>query len=644
MFNLDKILEQWYKTTKREVDSNTIRVGVESDWTCMKAKDFMKTDPSGMLTILALRSAYKEWLRENSFTYEQLINGEWSAIEKDVIDLRSCLYGGEFNAVYDTMLSNILKNLNILENKYTIDDVCGVDRLDKILYTAAENFNKKLNHEQFDVGNKKSNTGIVLPKMFRFEHFKQFIYALRNTSKDNFMCIALIDRTAETCDTEYDERFDSFFCIGIKNNGNIYTVSDRVVLRSPEHTYKTRNPARDFDDKVDFSYFPYYNLDGIKKEFEHNGTLLITDGKTDDERYSEMFNQYFSIEDKIYIAVLLTLAYDKYFIDDTEYTYPLKRFTSEIKFLQSGETDTTALTEYKEVVWLPEKTVDATTYPGNHKVYNHGVFDHLIDVYKDEINSSALITMRDDVVSVDEVQDRAWWLTRKQQKEIIQSCLDKDCGQREREIEQWLIDKMKNNAEHLFNYILNTPKYDDTKRYSMGQSSSDTRPILWEAYKNGEPLYTSSIIETKVSKYNANGYVRNSHYCNTEFGRVKYEVYQYPLIEGILLDDNDNRCYEIELKMRSNTDIERFLNVKNEELPVEIRRHFAPRLDMWSIMGWQPYSGNSILDLTDPMNEIRNPYYNIMPKVRLIVSKSMLNKMVKKQKENNNEQKTMEKA
>ena len=142
------------------------------------------------------------------------------------------------------------------------------------------------------------------------------------------------------------------------------------------------------------------------------------------------------------------------FVDDMKYTYPLKRFTSEIKFLQPGETNTTTLTKYKEVVWLPEKTADATTYTGDHKVYNNGLFDYLIDVYKDEINNSALITLRDDIVSVDEVQDRAWWLSRKQQKEIIQNCLNKDCGQREREIEQWLIDKMKNNAQYLFNYIL----------------------------------------------------------------------------------------------------------------------------------------------------------------------------------------------
>lgn len=633
MFNIDEILEQWYKTTNRSVDSNSIRLGVESDWTCRKAKDFLELDPTGMLTILALRSAFKEYLKENKFTYEQLLDGEWIKVRENIVNLQSLLYHGEFGAVYKEMIKNITSNLNVLENKYTINDIESIETIDKIMYTAAEEFNKKLKHEQFDIGGEKHNIGRVLSKIFRFEHFKDFINSLRNTSMDDFICFALIDRTAESCDTEYDKNFDTFFVIGIKNNKNIYTVSDRVVFDSPEHFYKTRNPARDFEQKVDYSFFPYYNIEKIKESFNHSRSLLLTDGKTEEEMYNSMFDQHFCLEDKVYIAILITLAYDKYFIDTETYEYPLKYFTSELKFLQHGETKENNLTEYREVVYPPSKDITYDTYNGEKNVYNTGLYDYLLNDYKDYIDCNDLIVARDSIVSLNEINEYAWWLTRKRQSEVIQEKMQEDYRNKEDNIHRWINNNLTKNADSLFNYIIRTSPYDDVKNnYAMSPMCQSNNPEnkteLWVAFKNGEPLYTSSIQIYETSKYN-DRYCRNEFYCDSELGTIKYEKFHYGVIEGIFVSDNDNRKYCIELKMRSHTDMERFFGVSNDELPLEIRRHFSPRVDVWSIMGWKPYTGNSILNLTDPMNSIKNPYSEIMPKVKLIVSKSMLNKIIK---------------
>lgn len=635
MFNFDKILEQWYKTTNRSVDSNSIRLGVESDWTCRKAKDFLQLDPTGMLSIIALRSAFKEYLKEHKYTCEQLLNGAWETARENIITLQSLLYDGEFGDIYKTMMQNITGNLNVLENKYTINDIESIDTIDKIIYTATEEFNKKLKHEQFDIGGKKHNVGRVLPKMLRFEHFKEFIYLLRNTSADDFICFALIDRTAETCDTEYDKKFDTFFAIGIKNNGNIYTISDRVTFSSLEHFYKTRNPARDFEHKVDYSYFPYYNIDNIKESFNHSQTLLLADKSGEDKKYNEMFGQHFSIEDKVYIAILITLAYDKYFTDTETYNYPLQYFTSELKFLQPGEQKENALTEYRTIVNLPDKDITYDTYVGKDNVYNTGLYDYLLDAYKEDINKNDLIKIHDSIISLDKINDHVWWLTRKHQAETIKKKLNENFREKEDAVYNWINDNLSKHATNLFNYIINTAPYDDIdNNYAMSEmchpSNPENKPLLWKVFCNGEPLHTSSISVGETSKYNSK-YIRNKCYCESEFGTIVYQKYQYGIIEGILMDDNDNRKYCIELIMRSHTDMERFFNVPNEELPLEIRRHFASRLNWCTAMAWKPYNGNSILDFTDPMNDIKDPYDEIMPKVKLIVSKSMLNKMVKKQ-------------
>ena len=53
----------------------------------------------------------------------------------------------------------------------------------------------------------------------------------------------------------------------------------------------------------------------------------------------------------------------------------------------------------------------------------------------------------------------------------------------------------------------------------------------------------------------------------------------------------------------------------------------------WGTMAWVPYQGNCILDFTDPMNDIKDPFNNIKCSISLHVSKSMYNK-IKKLREN----------
>ena len=45
--------------------------------------------------------------------------------------------------------------------------------------------------------------------------------------------------------------------------------------------------------------------------------------------------------------------------------------------------------------------------------------------------------------------------------------------------------------------------------------------------------------------------------------------------------------------------------------------------------GWKPYDGNSILQFTDPMNNIRDPWHDFPIKVVFRMSKSKYNKLVK---------------
>ena len=60
MIDLDRLLTAWVKCTGKEVkDFNKIRIGMESDWLCNKAMQVMKTDPTGILTGIMMRGAYR---------------------------------------------------------------------------------------------------------------------------------------------------------------------------------------------------------------------------------------------------------------------------------------------------------------------------------------------------------------------------------------------------------------------------------------------------------------------------------------------------------------------------------------------------------------------------------------------------------
>ena len=633
MFNLDRILEQWYKATNRSVDSNSIRMGVESDWLCMKAKDYMKDDPTGLLTILTLRSAYKSYIKEHSLTLENLLSGEWDTHKENFETLRELMFEGEFKEVYDEMIGQIIKNISILGKEYTAEDISSLNNIEKVLSKAASDFNNEFKHERFAVGGAKNNSGRVLPKLFHFTHFKEFVTALKSTTEDNFMCLAIIDRTNADCKTDYDERYDTFFCFGVKNNGNVYTVSDRVTWKSPEYYYKTRNPARDYERKLDYSYFPYNSMSDIKLALPTNATLLLESNNSKATQES-VFMSNFDDEECVYIGVLFTLVYNKYFLETEEAEIPLKYFSSDVKFISAKSTDSKELALQDGYVILPETDTKAEDYEGNHNMHNHGMYDYLLDLYPLPEENQALTVQNEYICTLEDMQDYSWWNMRKAQEEYIKEKLGANCGQRKWQIEDWLCERFQQNEESIFEHMINTRPYNGLDNYNMAEYNTQTegKPILWKEFKDGKFLNTASLKHiTNTSVFNPSR--RYSHQFRVGDVTIHYCEYGRTWFDAWIGEDNNNRTCEIELLLRSHSDFEKFLNITNKELPKEIQRHFCARLDFCTALGWQPYTGNCILDMVDPMNEINDPYCEIRIRVTLHVSKTMLNKFVKMQNE-----------
>lgn len=81
MFDLQKIFELWLKCTGKNVSDGKIRIGIESDWLCHEASRHLETDPSGLLSGITMRAAYRKFIKEHQITIEDLVSGEWDRIK-----------------------------------------------------------------------------------------------------------------------------------------------------------------------------------------------------------------------------------------------------------------------------------------------------------------------------------------------------------------------------------------------------------------------------------------------------------------------------------------------------------------------------------------------------------------------------------
>ena len=60
---LNEIFEAYLKATGKNPTDGSIRMGEESDWHCYKAKERLQTDPTGLLSILTMKQAFKAFIR-----------------------------------------------------------------------------------------------------------------------------------------------------------------------------------------------------------------------------------------------------------------------------------------------------------------------------------------------------------------------------------------------------------------------------------------------------------------------------------------------------------------------------------------------------------------------------------------------------
>ena len=466
-------------------------------------------------------------------------------------------------------------------------------------------------------------------KLHRFEYYQQFIDALKADSSDDIIVIALIDRTSDISDSEYDEKFDKFFAFGIKHNGGIMVISDRTTFGSPETIYKSRNPGRDYYNKVDYSHLPYHRIDEINKATGYSTQLLLAAPDAKEEFCSE-----FDLEGYIYITALLAIINDRYFKNHDSWENTISYFSTDIKFLPAAEVALLPILS-DTIICQPENNVRANDYTGSDNIHNHGIFDFYIDRFP-VTDVNALIPARTAVVvaSKEYHEALAWWRVRKAQATAIKQGLQASYT---RERRAWIHDLIKNSmaykAEEFLEYAFTHPDNKAFDKYDKQQRDNEENlPYLADAYANWEDLDT---IQVKAYQHKSRG----DYYSPGRFYNSSDRLYMgdnlvvdksYHAVKVYFSDDSDLRSIDINIKLRSYTDLVRFLDFKDKtDLPIELQHYLYTRTSYCTKAGWLPYTGNCILHFEDPMNEINDPWNDECFEITFHMSKSKYNKLVK---------------
>ena len=76
MFNLEDIFEQWVLTTDEDITKDTIKLGLEHSWLIHEAKKCLTMDPTGLMSAIKMREAYKSFIKDHYYTIEDLLKNE----------------------------------------------------------------------------------------------------------------------------------------------------------------------------------------------------------------------------------------------------------------------------------------------------------------------------------------------------------------------------------------------------------------------------------------------------------------------------------------------------------------------------------------------------------------------------------------
>lgn len=607
-------------------------------------KFFNEWDSSGTIPLLYAKFLFNDLIQSKTFTlYDFLENNI-----KDVEEITH-LYN-EFNSEKFTELeSNLIKSFEILLTQLNIKNLLG-DLNAKDLLICAQNVLEEILKLNVDVYKKG---GIIKP----FENFSNKIHVFDTVSQ----CLLTLEHSIDgvyLCYIIKENSPDGYFGFYIKNNGNLFSINERISERYIGQHKSMRN-NRWTEDKA-YDLFPYeiFNFEG--EDYKGYATVHKIDK-------SKLTFDHLEISTLMNIIVMLFLLNKKYsntlLTDEIVYVdslfdinvktaldfnknelVPYTNNSSLIKKHNEFNIEFSSLEFLNGTLCNKFNRSSGKRYDeyGSFQNINQGMVDKfgkdfnlflaLNDVFEtdrtkllldSDVNSE--ITVKDDYIFNNEfignknkMELQAFFTAR---KKLAQHIIDKQVESFEKfggleKLKEWYEAKLLENLPKIKNLCIQVYRnkelgiryYYDTFRFGEPSKIS----FDWIKYSNLD-------CKESISYMTINPHIHN----------INQIVYPYEWGDKIQSKDltNQKECYHFF----------RFIFMNLQHLREFFEIEFPDFCEGYygNGYGFKPYTGNSILDVVDPVDELtsilcyKNKNYKFNFDFCIGFSKSNFNKLLK---------------
>lgn len=616
-------------------------------------------DETNITAMMILKNSLQSYTKGTKFSFDFLLSNREklfkfiSAYDELNEKLSSKTVTDEIDKFRNRILDDTGKSGFTMDKDFT-DFVNDDFSLAEIRLSALNSF-KNLRIDQFSSGKSATDNKVFNTKDVVFE-FTDINFLLRemksNKLQDGVYVCSIKDPD--------DYRF-SFFVFAIKNGENIYIVSDKPDLPTPNYKRVGRGRAIDkrFETRVNTHFFPYELL----VEYDSNSERYVQTKKEYTDALS-LRESGFSIlgyvdkcnpESKLWLMMMFGLFSHKYFVENTpqmemSYTNLMIEQPSDYDQKAKNVDETAIITSANAALisytGLPLEEINTHLSTNENDELWHSEPTHkndwMVERYGNEIkklNVKALLSAPNEDLKIDKSQnlvsnpieewhaafDGSAYLEVKdiklsdfgKKKEIVQNLKWQARYVQSRQIAIVMQDEFNNTNKEIKKWYQNA-----VEKNIANIRKAIAKGEFLSRYERNNGFMSKDINEEKniltiYSKEECTKRFDSFHFYKT-FSLAKYKP------------NHSKLCYFTEKPWGVVVE----LNVTNaqamadvcglsgvNDLP-EILRHYTAR---------DPYHGNSILDFIDPMETIKDPWMSIKWDVFIFISASEMNR-IKKEK------------
>lgn len=610
----------------------------------------VKLDDTGLSAVLIIANVLEDYIENQDLTLKQLV------VDRKRVGQFVKLYTKLYDTLHNQEIESVVRNFQdgfavLLKQAGYYSDAIG--KLIEDRYAIAElrlsalKASKSLQVYQFSSGEPTSTKILFSDSISEFYDVNMLLKATQQAGYPDGVSLCLIR------DTVRDEF--SYFVFVVKNGRSLYLVTDKPDLPSPNYKAVGRGRAveRSFAKRIDQHFFPY-ELMGAEID-EKLGKYVIN-------RHSyttaiQVFSPFWKTIGKIsqtqpdelvWMFMLFGLFQQKYFGPEMpklplSYSAAAINVPTNQELVRALTTTTTGLIKfeplefapltldtltnanpelmaawaikptgqndwmeerYKGKIAQPEKVLNLLTSPGEDLLYRNRKIvvspsEHKLffDDYDDNKQYAHLHGMElTEIGSPASLRNKYIWFARKNEASAIELEARREFKEKEDEIKAWYKERVIGNLD-----------------------------ALKQAIVKGEFWTTATVHD------------RDGFDCHTERSNV-FRLYTMKqrteqriwTLDGVILHGTSSRhltcyfnnavaSYEAVFYIQDGWGISDMCGLKFEELPVFLQ----------NVRYNERYSGNSILDAVDPLEDLENPWKTVSWSVHIFLSKSSYKAMCK---------------